>query len=153
MTPLTLTQPFHTSFSNEARCNNVKCRLASGSLCEHSHPAHRLLRCTHDKAAFTPAQPLLPVRPSLPLVTRDCQPRCQHTLTQATFFNSRRERRPPRLPQAKFGTRMALTSRAPARARRRFTCIDQKSSRSRLFASRSRINGAQSLIGLRSSVC
>ena len=48
------------------------------------------------KAALTPDPPLPPVSPSL-AVTRDCQPCCQHTLTQLSFTSHH----PPRLPPVK----------------------------------------------------
>ena len=57
---------------------------------------------------------LLPVRPSSPLDTRDCQPRCQHTLTQLSFISHH----PPRLPPVKLCAQgiYARSHNAPSRS-------------------------------------
>ena len=125
MTPFTSHNRFKHASRTKPGVTDVKCRLASGSHMRALTPgAPRLCRCTHDKAALTPAQPILPVRPSLPLVTRDCQPRCQHTLTQTSSPPTIR----PVYLRRDLGLARHYAPRAPARARRRFTWIDQRPS-------------------------
>ena len=102
----------------------MKCRLASGS----------------HMRALTPGAPAPPVNtrqggihtgtaaptgaPELAF-SHSRLPATLPTHAYPTYFNSHH---PPRLPPAKFGTRMALTLRAPTRAPRRFTWIDQRPS-------------------------
>ena len=74
----------------------VRHRLASASDHASAHTGAPASPVNTAMAALTPDPPFPPVSPSL-AVTRDCQPRCQHTLTQLSFTSHH----PPRLPPVK----------------------------------------------------
>ena len=109
MTPLTFTLPFpsHKLLDRSGGVTEAKCRLASSCAMRapriHTDapappvntrqvPSHR-----HSRSA------------SLPLVTRDCQPRCQHTLTQPSSTPTIR----PVYLRRRCGTRTALHRVSP----------------------------------------
>ena len=104
MTPLTLTQPFHTSFWIEARCNRCEVqigeRLAMRALTPDAPapPVNTRQGGVHiGTAAPTGASELAFSHSRLPATLP--------THAYPTFFNSHH---PPRLPPARFGTRTAL---------------------------------------------